>query len=383
VLASILVGIAPLCAAEKPAKVRTSEAAAAGAAKSKADGGIVVVVNNEVITAYQIEQRARFMSLSSNIGDKVKENFHRLAQQESTNNQLRALLQEVLDKNRGKTQEQIRAIFEERKKQFSLNLQRQAVESARASLVPQMRKAAQEELIEECLKVAEAKKMGIEITDDDVKRVVKNISDNNKMTEEQFSQHLESLGVKIFTLKDRFRAMLAWREVIRRRFSALVSVTQREVDKAVSESVAQTGEDTVELQVQKIALSLPLTADQTAMAKRFVEAEALRRKFSGCKGMAEVAKSAGAKFEDMKYVKPSSIAEPTRSLLLSAKDGDILPPSAAPGAIELFAVCNRRTVKAADSAREKAQEDLRAKEFERLAKSYLRDIRQDAHIEFR
>ena len=46
---------------------------------------IVALVNDEPVTAYEVEQRARFLSLSANIGDKVKENFKRLAEQESTN----------------------------------------------------------------------------------------------------------------------------------------------------------------------------------------------------------------------------------------------------------------------------------------------------------
>jgi peptidyl-prolyl cis-trans isomerase SurA len=138
------------------------------------------------------------------------------------------------------------------------------------------------------------------------------------------------------------------------------------------------------LHVQKITLSLPTSSDQAGMAKRFAEAEALRRKFGGCKSMVGLAKDApAAKFDDMKFIKPSSIGEPTRSLLLAAKDGDMLPPSAMPGAIDLLAVCGRRSIKADEKQREKVQEDLRAKEFEMLAKRHLRDIRQDAHIEFR
>jgi peptidyl-prolyl cis-trans isomerase SurA len=356
-----------------------------GQSSSKAGSqSIVALVNDEPVTAYEIDQRARFLSLSANIGDKVKENFKRLAQQESTNQQLRTMMQEVIDSNKGKSPDQLRAIFEEKKKQFSMNLERQAIEGARSGLVPQMRKGAQEELIEERLKLQEAKKNGIEVSDDEVRRVLKGLAENNKMTEEQFVQHLKGLGVDATTLKERFRAMIGWREVIRRRFSALVSVTQREIDRAVSASGGEAGDDGVELHVQKITLSMPTASDQAGMAKRFAEAEALRRKFGGCKTMAGLAKDApGLKFEDMKFIKPSSISEPTRSLLLSAKDGDMLPPSAMPGAIDLMAVCARRTVKADDKQREKVQEDLRAKEFEMLAKRHLRDIRQDAHIEFR
>ena len=389
--ASLLVMLGwPALSAAQTSKAQTGKAQTAavekqaGAAASKAGGqSIVALVNDEPVTAYEIEQRARFLSLSSNIGDKVKENFKRLAEQESTNQQLRAIMQQVIESNKGKAPDQLRAIFEEKKKQFSMNLERQAIESARSGLVPQMRKGAQEELIEERLKLQEAKKNGIEVSDEEVRRVFKGLADNNKMTEEQFVQHLKGLGVDASTLKERFRAMIGWREVIRRRFSALVSVTQREIDRAVSAS-GDGGDDGVELHVQKMTLSLPTASDQAQMAKRFAEAEALRRKFGGCKSMAGLAKEApGVKFDDMKFIKPSSISEPTRSLLLSAKDGDMLPPSATPGAVDLLAVCARRTVKGDEKQREKVQEDLRAKEFEMLAKRHLRDIRQDAHIEFR
>jgi peptidyl-prolyl cis-trans isomerase SurA len=291
-------------------------------------------------------------------------------------------MQGVIEANKGKSPDQLKALFDEKKKQFSMQLERQAIESARSGLVPQMRKGAQEELIEERLKLQEAKKNGIEIGDEDVRRVFKGLAENNKMTEEQFVQHLKGLGVDATTLKERFRAMIGWREVVRRRFSALVSVTQRDIDRAVSASGAEAGDDGLELHVQKI--TLPTASDQAGMAKRFAEAEALRRKFGGCKSMVGLAKEApGLKFEDMKFIKPSSISEPTRSLLLSAKEGDMLPPSATPGAIDLMAVCARRTVKGDEKQREKVQEDLRAKEFEMLAKRHLRDIRQDAHIEFR
>src|SRR5262249_58393988 len=104
-------------------------------------------------TAYEIEQRARFLSLSSNIGDKVKENFKRLAELDSTNQQLRRIMQEVMEGNPGKSPDQLRALFEERKKQFSMNLERQAIEGARSGLIPQMRKGAQEERTEERLKL--------------------------------------------------------------------------------------------------------------------------------------------------------------------------------------------------------------------------------------
>ena len=61
----------------------------------------------------------------------------------------------------------------------------------------------------------------------------------------------------------------------------------------------------------------------------------------------------------------------------------MLPPATAAGGIEVYAVCGRRPIKADEKQREKAQEELAQKEFEIVAKRHLRDLRQDAHIEFR
>ena len=65
-----------------PAKADVAKAVQAAVASG--EQGIVVVVNDEAITAYEIEQRARFLGLSANIGEQAKENFQRLVKSEST-----------------------------------------------------------------------------------------------------------------------------------------------------------------------------------------------------------------------------------------------------------------------------------------------------------
>jgi peptidyl-prolyl cis-trans isomerase SurA len=100
--------------------------------------------------------------------------------------------------------------------------------------------------------------------------------------------------------------------------------------------------------------------------------------------MASLAKEAAdAKFEDSKYVKPGSLPEPTRSLMLVAKDGDVLPPATLANSIEIYAVCGRRVLKGDEKQRENAMQELQQKEFNVIAKRHLHDLRQEAHIEYR
>ena len=300
--------VAPTAYAQTgPAKTATAKSEKERpAATSKGDQAIVVLVNDDPVTAYQIEQRARFLSLSTNLSEQVKENFQRLVKAESTNTQFRAIQEEVVRANQGKSREQIIAIFQERQKQFATNLQKQALDSARAGILPKLRKNAKEELIDERLKLQEAKKLGIEVSDADVKRFLQGLAESNKMTHDQFAQHLKGMGVDISTMAERMRAQRAWRDLIARRYGGQVAVTHRDVDRVLSSAASEAGDDTVELQVSKITLGLSSKIDQTELTKRFTEAEALRRKFAGCRSLGDLAKAvSGAKFEDMKFIKPA------------------------------------------------------------------------------
>lgn len=344
---------------------------------------IVVLVNDDPITGYEVEQRSRFLAMqASNINEKAQDAFKRLVQQDSTNERLRAILQETIQANPGKSREQILAIFEERKKEFAQSLQRRAVENVRASLLPSYRKSALEELIDERLKIQEAKRVAVLAEDAQVDEIIKGIAERNKMTPAQFAQHLKGMGADIDTMRARFRANLSWGAVIRRRFSAQVSVNQREIDRLVSATSVE-GEDDVELDLQRITLPVQGKMDQKTMARLLDDADRMRRAYKGCKSTATLAKAHDAKFEALGSRKPATVAEPTRSLLVGAKDGEMVPPSVSTQGVELYAVCGRKVVKPGEKKRDQVTQELEQKEFEVLARRHLRDLRQDAHIEYR
>ncbi len=372
-------------ASPEPSKPKAPAADDDGApARGKgASQSIAVLVNDEPITAYEIEQRQRFMGLSANIGEKAKQSFQALIKNPNVNARLKQVLDETIAANKGKTKEEILAIFEQRKKDYAQSLQRQAMDNARASVLPGLKKQALEELIDEHLKMQEAKRMSVLASDEDVNQVLTTVAQKNKMTLEQFSAQMKSMGTDIATMRSRFKAELSWRDVVRRRFGHQISITDRDVDRLVASSPAAGGDD-VELQLQRITLAMPAKIDQKLAAQRLAEADAIYAGFAGCQAASALAAGvAGAKFEDLGSRKPSTIPEPTRSLLLSAADGTMVPPSVGQNGVELWAVCGRKVLKADDQKREVAQAELRSKEFEILAKKHLKDLRQDAAIEYR
>jgi peptidyl-prolyl cis-trans isomerase SurA len=366
----------------RPKPSKAAEDAESPGSKSDNSARIVVKVNDDPITAREISQRQRMMG-GGDLQEKVKANMQRLIKSPNTSARLKEILNEVVAANQGKTRDQMIEIFEARKKAFAQTLQRQAIESARNSVSPAVRKTAKDALIEERLKLQAAKAGGVSVSNEAVDKQMAALAQRNKMNIEEFTKYLKSSGIDIETMKSRTRADLAWMDVVRKKFGHQIAITSRDVDRIVAAGAAgATAEEGTELQLQRISLQLVNKVDQAALAKRQLEAEAARANFTGCQQTAALANSlSAARFEDIGARMPASIPEPTRSLLLAANDGEMLPPSVGPTGIELWVVCSRKAVSADKQKREAAEDEARQSEFQILAKKYLRDLRQDAVID--
>jgi SurA-like protein len=157
------------------------------------------------VTQEEIEQRARYLALKADIGEQAKVNFSLLTKSKSTEDKLRSLQLDVIRTNPGKTRDELIAIFHEHQKEFGAALQKQAIDSARAALLPTLRNDALQELIDECKKVQMAKDLGIEVTDNEVRALIKTMAARNKMTYEEFALHLKGMGIDIATVAERIR----------------------------------------------------------------------------------------------------------------------------------------------------------------------------------
>jgi peptidyl-prolyl cis-trans isomerase SurA len=333
---------------------------------------IVALVNDEPITGYEVEQRVTLSLMGT---PELQQRMQARLKSPKINDQFKAFAIKRLQANPPKSQEEQQA----RVKQ----LQAQFVESMRAEVVkefkPTARGKALDELIDERLKLQEAKRLDVVATKDDVDRILKGMAERNKMTLEEFGEHVGKAGGDINAMRERIKASLSWADVIRRKFGHQIVVSTRDVDKLVANI---DGQNDVDLHVARILIATP--TDQKVMARRMSDAERLRAGFRGCTTMAALAGGVeGARYDDLGDRRPSSLPEPTRSLLLNARDDEMLPPSLGEGGVELWALCGRKQIKVEETKRESVEGDLRQKEFEILAKKHLKDLRQDAHIEMR
>ncbi len=77
------------------------------------------------------------------------------------------------------------------------------------------------------------------------------------------------------------------------------------------------------------------------------------------------------------------LTQPARLLVMNAKVGEMTPPTLAGSVIEAYAVCARHVVRGDPEKREAAERTLMEQELGIRAEGLLRDMRQDAFIEYR
>ncbi len=380
-----------------------ASSAPALAQKKKAGGSrsqaIVVLVNDEPITSYAISKRQALMGLGNRkIGEVAKTKFQSLLKRKSVGDDLKKILKRTIDANKGKSREQIIALFEKKKKAYAVNLQKRAVNSARNSVLSGLYKQALEELINERLQMQEARRNNVVASDDEVKKAIAKLGSRNKLDEKQFAAYIKSVGSDIHSMRDRIKATMSWRNVVRRQFGRQLHLSSRDIDRW-TDGQSGAGIETpanASLKLQRITFALGGAFKEADFARLLQQADALRQRHTGCNATPSLVKTvSGARFEDLGTRPAGSIAEPTRTMLLSANPGEMLPASVAASGVELWVLCDKTTGAAAAGGNAgpgpgpsagsgpSASAKAKQKDFQLMSKRKLKDLRQDAHIEYR
>src|ERR1700681_2099668 len=115
------------------------------------------------------------------------------------------------------------------------------------------------ELIDEKVKIKEAKKFGVDPTSTDIEQSYGQMSSRMRITSDQLTKSLESQGIRPDTLKARMKAEMVWTSLIRGRYKESLQVGEKDVAAAVQASGAddkQEGE-AFEYRMQPIVLIVP------------------------------------------------------------------------------------------------------------------------------
>ncbi|MDX2264649.1 MAG: SurA N-terminal domain-containing protein [Hyphomicrobiales bacterium] len=337
---------------------------------ARADLAVVTVVNGDPISSYEVDQRQRFLAMTSGFGDEMKKRFQAAIKSPETNQRFR----EFMQARRPQTKEEQKALQDE----FIAGLQKTIRDSVIRSRAGANRNQALKELVDEKLMIQDAKKNGIVVSDDDVMQQFVRKTDDGKTVsnaEELFAQ-LRTAGVDPKTFKEKRRAQIAWQLLIRRLYASRVQTALSPADEQTTGDAPANA--LYELRLVKLAA--PANADQKQLARLWSTADNFRQRFTSCDTLDAQAKLINASVVKLSKKPINSFTGETRTLLLKSAAGQMTPPLINAGGVETYAVCAKTAAATAEAAKE-PKADKRQQELQRQAQAHLNSLKRTASIE--
>jgi len=241
-----------------------------------------------------------------------------------------------------------------------------------------------DELINDKVKVKEAKKYGVDPTAAEIDQAFAGMSQRMRMSPEQLTKTLESQGVRPETLKARLKAEMVWGSLVRGRYKESLQVGEKDVNAAAQQTGETVQIDAFEYKLRPIVLIVPRGSAQGSIDGRRKEAEALRERVQGCDQITSYFKSMpNAAVRDIVTKTSADIPGPLRDLLDKTPVGRMTPPETTKQGVEMVALCDRKPTKVDTPKKREIREKMFNDKYEAKSKAYLADIRRAAMIEFR
>lgn len=216
----------------------------------------------------------------------------------------------------------------------------------RQRLAPQVLRA----LIDDRLKLQEAKRLNVKVSSDEIEKAVAQVEQQNGLPKGGIEDLLAKAGVRMLTLVDQLEAEISWSKTISQRFRSAIRVSEEEIEEALAKLEASKGKP--EYLVAEIFLSADDPArekEAASLAERLIQQlrdggsfPALAQNFS------QNASAAGG--GDLGWVRSGQLSPQLEQALLALQPGQISQPLRTPAGYHILMLRNRRVPQAEEAA---------------------------------
>jgi peptidyl-prolyl cis-trans isomerase SurA len=206
----------------------------------------------------------------------------------------------------------------------------------------QIRAQILQSLQDEVIELQEANKRKVSATRAEVERAIKTIAEDNHLTVDQLIGRLAQAGVTPATFQQQVTAQLVWQKLVGARFGADVAVTEQQIDEAMAR--LKQGADKPQFLVSEIYMGVDRPEDETAVrsgAEQIAQQIMAGAPFQTVAGQFSQSPSA-ADGGDMGWVIEGQLPDELDHLLLDMKPGQVAGPVRAEGGYYVLLLRDRR-----------------------------------------
>ena len=204
-------------------------------------------------------------------------------------------------------------------------------------------------LIDEWLKIQEAERLDITVSEEEVADAMGEIAGRYRMTAKQFDRLMKQKNILPSSMERQVRADLSWRRVINRRFRPSISISEDEVDEVIARIEANRGRP--EIRVSEIFLEVDSVLRQEEVqgaAERLMQQlrdggdfAALARQFSQ-----SATASVGG---DLGWIREGELPDELASVVRGMRPGELVGPISTFGGFNIVYLRDQRQVAAGDA----------------------------------
>lgn len=251
-----------------------------------------------------------------------------------------------------------------------------------------LRKQVMEQLINKKLQLQLAEMAGIDPTEGQIDNAIRNIAKNNRLTVEQLYDALEKRGISKADYQKNIHDEYVMQQVQHQAIGQKITVSDQEVDDFMR-SAAYLASTNKEYHLEDILIALPEapTPDDVKNAKKHAESLINKIQHGLSFKDAAVAESDDSKAlqgGDLGWRKLPEIPSVFASLILQAKEGDVLGPIQAANGFHIIHLVQLRNVtltKEADNPQKnQVKKLLFDRKYEEAKNAWLTKIRSEAFI---
>ncbi len=211
----------------------------------------------------------------------------------------------------------------------------------RSKILPQV----VESLIEEQLKLQEARRNKLEISDEEVAEGFKIVATQNKYTPEEFSGLMKKAGISVDTLNDQIRAQLAWNKVIKDVLRSRVDVSDSDVNTRLERMKAKIGQTEYLAAEIYLPIENPKQAAQIQQFAQRMAAELQAKKAPFGPVAVQFSKAAGAeKGGTLGWIQEGQLQPELEKALFALEEGGVSNPIRLNDGIHILNLQKKRTI---------------------------------------
>lgn len=263
----------------------------------------------------------------------------------------------------------------------SYDIQRRAAFLKLQHRTGNLNKLAADEMIEQTLRVAEMRRLGIKTSEQQVEDAFKRFASSNKMSTKQLTDIMQQSGVTAEHFKQFIGAQMGWNQALAARFQAQGgSMSEQDV---VRRMLQQGGNKptATEYMLQQVIFVVP-QKERGSIGRRKGEAEALRARFNGCESTRQFAKGlVDVTVRDLGRLLAPELPPEWAEQIKKTKTGGATTVRETERGVEFIGICSSREVSDDQVAKMVFQsEGSKDQQADELNKKYIAELREKARI---